>query len=91
MSDTKKQKTSIIGRVFSMEFLLLLVGLLWLGSGIVTGEPTQLFWGVTIAGGAVVLYFVRKKDWAKHWDEQERMKAAYDEIRKREQDNGGKQ
>jgi hypothetical protein len=90
MNDTG-EKTSLLGRIVRMELLLLLVGLFSLGSGIVTGEPTQVFWGLLIGGGAVVLYFVRKKDWAKHWEEQERLKAAYDEARKRERDNAGKQ
>jgi flagellar biosynthesis component FlhA len=66
-----KQEISVIGRLFSMEALLVLMGLISLGSGIVTGQATQIFFGVVILAGSVALYFVRKKDWEKHWEELE--------------------
>jgi flagellar biosynthesis component FlhA len=81
MNDKEKQEVSIIGRLFSMEALLFLMGCISLGSGFYTGEPTQYFWGVMIVGGAIVLHFVRKKDWKKHWEEQERLQ----ELRKEQQ------
>ncbi|WP_243370569.1 hypothetical protein [Geotalea sp. SG265] len=81
--DKEKQEISLIGRLFSLEALLILMGIFCLVSGVTTGEATQVFWGVMIIGGAVVLHFVRKKDWKKHWEEQERLKALC-EMRERE-------
>jgi hypothetical protein len=78
-NDKQKQEVSLIGRLFSMEALLLLMGLFSLISGIRTGELTQIFWGVLIISGAIILHFVRKKDWKKHWEEQERLKALYEQ------------
>jgi flagellar biosynthesis component FlhA len=66
-----KQEISVIGRLFSMEALLILMGLISLVSGIVKGQATQIFFGVVILAGSVALYFVRKKDWKKHWEELE--------------------
>jgi len=82
----EKQELSVIGRLFSIEALLVIMGIVCLGSGIVTGEVMQLFWGVMIIGGSVVLYFVKRKDWKKHWEEQERMQQAYLEMKKRERE-----
>jgi len=82
----EKQEASIIGRLFSIEALLIVMGLACLVSGFATGETMQLFWGVMIIGGSVVLYFVKKKDWKKHWEEQERVQQVYMEMRKREQE-----
>ncbi|HEY6839151.1 MAG TPA: hypothetical protein VI389_10435 [Geobacteraceae bacterium] len=90
MDDKSKQEISLIGRLFSIEALLLLMGLASLISGFITLQATQIFWGVMIAGGAVVLHFVRKKDWKKHWEEQEMLRQAYEERRKREKEQGDK-
>ncbi len=70
-SGKAKQEISVIGRLFSMEALLVLMGLISLVSGIVTGQATQIFFGVVILVGSVALYFVRKKDWKKHWEDME--------------------
>lgn len=86
--EKEKQEASLIGRLFSIEALLLLMGVFSLGSGIMTGEPTQLFWGVMIVSGAVVLHFVRKKDWKKHWEEQERQKQLYEERKRAGEERG---
>ena len=89
MDDNKeKQEISVLGRLFSMEALIMVMGIASLISGGVTGNVMQVFWGLCIVGGAVVLYFVRKKDWTKHWEEQERIKQAYDERMARERDKG---
>ena len=90
MNDKEKQEISVLGRLFSMEALLLLMGCISLASGFYTGEPTQYFWGGMIITGAVALHFVRKKDWKKHWEEQEREKQAYleRERRRKEQQHG---
>ena len=77
MNDKEKQEISIIGRLLSIEALLLLMGCISLGSGFYTGELTQYFWGVLIIGGSIALHFVRKKDWKKHWEEQDRLRQAY--------------
>jgi hypothetical protein len=86
--DTKQQpaETTFIGRILSLETLLVLAALFFLYSGIQTGEVTQIFWGIMIGAGSVGLYFVRRKDWKKHWEEQEQMRQAFDEARRREKD-----
>lgn len=81
--DKQNQEVSVIGRLFSMQTLLFIMGVFSLVSGILTGEMIQMFWGVMIIGGSIILYFVRKKDWKKHWEEQERMAELY---RKKEQE-----
>jgi hypothetical protein len=83
----KKQQittTSLVGRILSLETVLVLVALFFLYSGFRTGEATQIFWGIMIGVGAVALYFVRRKDWKQHWEEQERMRQALEEARRRE-------
>jgi hypothetical protein len=30
-----------------------------------------IFWACVIIPGAIILHFVRKRDWAKHWQEME--------------------
>ena len=93
--EKEKQEISVIGRLFSIEALLIVMGLACLVSGFVTGEAIQLFWGAMIVGGSVVLYFVKKKDWKKHWEEQELMQQAYlerkrlEQERKEKEKNGG--
>jgi len=87
MNEKEKQEISLIGRLFSMEALLILMGLFSFASGIYTGELTQLFWGVMILAGAVILHFVRKKDWKKHWAEEEARQQALRERQQREKEN----
>ena len=82
-NDKQKQEVSLIGRLFSMEALLILMGLISLISGLRTSQPIQMFWGGMILAGAIVLHFVRKRDWKKHWEEQERLKTLY-EMRAKE-------
>jgi len=91
-SNKEKQEISIIGRLFSLEALLILMGLLSLISGIVGRQLMPIFWGVMILGGSVALHFVRKKDWKKHWEELEQEKQLNEErARKRkEKGDGGK-
>lgn len=84
--DKERQELSVIGRLFCLEALLLLMGLFSLVSGIYTGESIQLFWGGMIIVGAVILYFVRKKDWKKHWAEQEEFRRRMEERQKREKE-----
>ncbi len=77
--DKEKQEISLIGRLFSIEAFLILMGIVSLGYGIVNGTSINIFWGVMILGGSVVLHFVRKRDWKSHWEEQERLKQLRDE------------
>lgn len=80
MTEKAQQKASLIGRIFCMEALLIVTGLFLFVSGIYREEYMQLFWGAMIITGAIVLNLVRKKDWPKHWEEQEKRKKVYDEI-----------
>jgi hypothetical protein len=86
MNEKETQEASLIGRIFCMEALILLMGIISLGSGIYTGESIQLFWGVLIIAGSVVLHFVRKKDWKKHWEDQEKMQLIHEELKRRKKE-----
>lgn len=86
MTDREKQEKSLVQKIVSMETMIFLVGLFILGSGIFTGEPMQYFFGGMIISGSIVLHFVRKKDWKKHWEEQEAMQRRYEARRKQEQE-----
>lgn len=85
--DKEKQEISIIGRLFSMHTLLVVMGIFCLASGIVTRELIQIFWGLMILAGSILLYFVRKKDWKKHWEEQERIAELYRQKKEQERKN----
>jgi len=85
MADNEKQKKSFAQKILSMETMILLVGLFILGSGIYRSEPMQYFFGGMIISGSIALHFVRKKDWKKHWEEQEAMQRRYEARRKMEQ------
>jgi hypothetical protein len=39
-----------------------------------------------IISGSIALHFVRKKDWKKHWEEQEAMQKRYEARRRMEQE-----
>ena len=70
-NDKQRQEVSLIGRILSMEMLLLLMGVASLVYGIVNGETMNIFWGIVIIPGVFILMKVRKKDWKKHWDDME--------------------
>jgi len=90
--DKEKQEISLIGRLFCIEALLLLMGIVSLVSGLITGQEVQLFWGVMIIGGSITLYFVRKKDWKKHWEEKEAMQRIYEQqMKERKERKDGKE
>jgi ABC-type nickel/cobalt efflux system permease component RcnA len=84
--DKENQEISVLGRLLCMEALIFVMGLVSLGYGIVNGASMSIFFGVFILSGSVALYFVKKKDWKKHWEEQEAIRQRLDEIRKREQE-----
>lgn len=85
-SDKEHQEISIVGRLLCLEAVIFLMGLVSLGYGIATGAGTNIFFGVFILAGSVALYFVKRKDWKKHWEEQEELKRRLDELRKREKE-----
>lgn len=96
MDDKEKQEISLIGRLLSMEALLILMGIASLGYGIARAQIMSIFWGVMILVGAVVLSFVRKRDWKKHWEEMEGAQRRYEARMKaenqqqKENDDAGK-
>lgn len=59
-------------RLISLETAIFGFALFALGNGIVRNDLLSIFWGGLITLGLVALYFVRRKDWAKHWEEMER-------------------
>ena len=69
--DKQRQEVSLIGRIFSIEALLFLMGCFSLYHGIVEDKPVSIFFGLIIIPGVFVLSKVRKKDWKKHWEEME--------------------
>jgi hypothetical protein len=70
-NDKQRQEVSLIGRILSMEALLLLMGVASLIYGIVNSAVMNIFWGVVIIPGVFILMKVRRKDWTKHWQEME--------------------
>jgi len=84
-NDNKKQ--SLIQRIVSMETAISLTGLFFIGSAFYTGDQLQYFWGGMIICGSIALHFVRKKDWKKHWEEQEALQRRYEARRKIEQED----
>ena len=84
--EKEQQEISVLGRLLSMEAFIFLMGLVSLGYGVVNGIAVNVFFGLFILAGGVVLYFVKRKDWKKHWEDQEAIKLRLDEIRKREKE-----
>lgn len=70
-SNKQKQEISLVGRILSMEALLLVMGIASLVYGIANGIGVNIFFGVVIIPGVFFLAKVRKKDWKKHWEELE--------------------
>lgn len=71
--DTQKeiQKASLIGRILSMEALLLMMGIAVLTYGIANSMTMSIFWGCVIIPGVFILHHIRKTNWEKHWQEME--------------------
>lgn len=76
------QEASLIGRILSIEALLLVMGIASLAYGIINGVMISIFWGTIIVPGVIVLHKVRKKDWTKHWQEMEAQQKAIEERKK---------
>lgn len=65
------QEASLIGRILSMEALLLVMGIAVFTYGIINSMTMSIFWGCVIIPGVFILHHVRKTDWTKHWQEME--------------------
>jgi len=60
--DTKElQEASLVGRILSLEAVLMLMGIISLIYGLLNGKTINIFWGVVIIPGVFVLNKVRKK------------------------------
>jgi len=70
-SNKERQEISLVGRILSLETMLLLMGVVSLIYGIVKGVETSILWGIVIIPGVFILMKVRKKDWQKHWQDLE--------------------
>lgn len=78
-----RQEVSLIGRILSMEMMLLLMGVVSLVYGIVNGVEVNIFFGLVIIAGVFILMKVRKKDWQKHWQDMEAEQKAESERNER--------
>ena len=63
--DKEKEEISLIGRLFSLEAMLILMGLLTLLSGIIYMQWVRIILGLVILSGCILLLFMRKKIWKK--------------------------
>jgi len=59
--DKQKQEISLIGRLFSLEALLIIMGFLSLVSGLITGDLLRLSIGIIILGGTLLAIISRRK------------------------------
>ena len=59
--DKQKQEISLIGRLLSLEALLVVMGLLSLVSGIITRDLLRLSFGIIILGGAALAVIFRRR------------------------------
>ena len=59
--DKEKQEITVIGRLLSMEALLVLMGLLSLISGILARDALRLLLGIIILSGLALLFILRRR------------------------------
>ncbi len=59
--DKEKQEISLIGRLFSLEALLIVMGVLSLVSGIATGSSGRLLLGIGILAAFVIFFLITKR------------------------------
>jgi hypothetical protein len=59
--EKQKQEISLIGRLFSLEALLIIMGFLSLVSGIITRDLLRLSIGIIILGGMLLAINFRRK------------------------------
>lgn len=82
----ERQESSLVGRIFSLEVALFLMGVASLVYGLINGAGMNIFWGIVIIPGVFVLHKVKKKDWKAHWaelEQQQRLMQEREEERKR--------
>lgn len=70
----ERQESSLVGRLFSLEAVLLLMGVVSLLYGLVYGIFMNIFFGLVIIPGVFVLHKVKRKDWKAHWEQLEAAK-----------------
>ena len=59
--EKEKQEISLIGRIYSLEVLLIVMGVLSLLSGIIRMQRTQIFWGwLSLAAPCSSLLFAER-------------------------------
>lgn len=68
----ERQEASLVGRIFSLEGVILLMGVVSLIYGLVQWKVESIFWGVIILAGFWALLKVRKRDWKAHWEAMDR-------------------
>ena len=67
-------------RLFSAPLFIGIAGVGCIIYGVADGiRIMQLFFGLCIVAGGVLLHFVRKKDWDAHWAELDRVRAAHEQ------------
>lgn len=88
--DKEKQEISLIGRILSMEALLLVMGIVSLVYGIANSILVNIFFGIVIIPGVFLLAKVRKKDWKKHWEDLEAEQKSRSEYRQSPEQDGKK-
>ncbi|MRR06507.1 MAG: hypothetical protein EG828_06110 [Deltaproteobacteria bacterium] len=59
--DKQKQEISLIGRLFSLEALLVIMGLLSLVAGIISNDLRKFSLGGIILGGTALAVFLRRR------------------------------
>jgi hypothetical protein len=59
--DKEKQEISVIGRLLSLEALLVVMGLFSLISGVAGNRPLRILLGIIILGGLFMLLFIRRR------------------------------
>jgi inner membrane protein involved in colicin E2 resistance len=84
----ERQESSLIGRLFSLEVALFLMGVASLIYGLMNHIESNIFFGILIIPGVFILHKVKKKDWKAHWAELEEQKRREQE-REEERRRGG--
>jgi inner membrane protein involved in colicin E2 resistance len=83
----QRQETSLVGRIFSLEVAMFLMGVASLIYGLLYSKGPSIFFGALIIPGVFVLHKVKNKDWKAHWaemEEQPRRQQQREEERKRD-------
>lgn len=85
--DPQQKRPAPNNSIFSLETVLLLIGIASLVYGLINRTAMNIFWGVVIIPGVFLLRKVRRKDWQAHWaelEEQQRRRQQYEQERKRQ-------